>query len=275
MRSKSLAILLAATLAATALVPSCKSQYEALLDGNDVDAKYAAAFEFFNAGKYQKAAALFESLAVLTSGSERDDTVQYYWGLSNYRYQDYYTAETNFTRFLENFPRSPFAESARFFRLDCLYKSTYRYELDQVPTYNAITAISEFIVEYPDNPHIPVCNRMLLDLNERLDRKAYENARIYYKMEDYKAARVALKNVLKDDADNIYREEILYYTAMSSYKYAFLSVPSKQKERYLYFVDDYYNFVGEFPESKHRKELDALYRKVKNNETSAGASFVQ
>ncbi|MBR1869296.1 MAG: outer membrane protein assembly factor BamD [Bacteroidales bacterium] len=275
MRSKSLAILLAATLAATALVPSCKSQYEALLDGNDVDAKYAAAFEYFNAGKYQKAAALFESLAVLTSGSERDDTVQYYWGLSNYRYQDYYTAETNFTRFLENFPRSPFAESARFFRLDCLYKSTYRYELDQVPTYNAITAISEFIVEYPDNPHIPVCNRMLLDLNERLDRKAYENARIYYKMEDYKAARVALKNVLKDDADNIYREEILYYTAMSSYKYAFLSVPSKQKERYLYFVDDYYNFVGEFPESKHRKELDALYRKVKNNETSAGASFVQ
>lgn len=275
MRSKSLAILLAATLAATALVPSCKSQYEALLDGNDVDAKYAAAFEYFNAGKYQKAAALFESMAVLTSGSERDDTVQYYWGLSNYRYQDYYTAETNFTRFLENFPRSPFAESARFFRLDCLYKSTYRYELDQVPTYNAITAISEFIVEYPDNPHIPVCNRMLLDLNERLDRKAYENARIYYKMEDYKAARVALKNVLKDDADNIYREEILYYTAMSSYKYAFLSVPSKQKERYLYFVDDYYNFVGEFPESKHRKELDALYRKVKNNETSAGASSVQ
>jgi outer membrane protein assembly factor BamD len=275
MRKTSIVILTVLAFAATALVPSCKSQYEALLDGNDVEAKYAAAFEYFNAGKYQKAAALFESLAVLTSGSERDDTVQYYWGLSNYRDRDYYTAETNFNRFLENFPRSPFAESARFFRLDCLYQSTYRYELDQVPTYTAITAISEFIVEYPDNAHIPVCNRMLLDLNERLDRKAFENARIYYKMEDYKAARVALKNVLKDDADNMYREDILYYTAMSSYKYAFLSVPSKQKERYLSFVDDYYNFVGEYPESKYRKELDGLYRKVKKNETSAGAASVQ
>ena len=266
---------LLAVLLLIAGVFSCKSQYEALLDGNDVEAKYEAAFNYFNSGKYQKAAALFESLSVLTSGTERDDTVQYYWGLSNYRFKDYYTAETNFSRFLENFPRSPFAESARFFRIDCLYKNTYRYELDQTPTYSAITAISQFIVEYPDNAHIPACNRMLFDLNERLDRKAFENARIYYKMEDYKAARVALKNVLKDDADNMYREEILYYTAMSSYKFASLSVPDKQKERFLFFIDDYYNFIGEYPESAHRKELDSLYKRVKNNETSAAGASVK
>ena len=104
---------------------------------------------------------------------------------------------------------------------------------------------------------------MLEDLGERLDRKAYENAKLYYKMEDYKAARVAFKNVLKDDADNIYREEILYYSAMSSYKYAEMSVKNKQKERYMVFLDDYLNFVGEYPESSHRKELDSLYTKVK------------
>ncbi len=103
---------------------------------------------------------------------------------------------------------------------------------------------------------------MLTELNGRLDRKAYENARLYYKMEDYQAASVALKNVLKDDAENIYREDILYYIAMSSYKYAFMSVQSKQKERYLVFVDDYLNFVGEYPESEYRHELDGLYKRV-------------
>ncbi len=51
---------------------------------------------------------------------------------------------------------------------------------------------------------------MLKELNDRLDRKAYENAKLYYRMEDYKASRVAFKNILKDDAENIYREEILY-----------------------------------------------------------------
>ena len=162
---------------------SCKSEYEALLNGSDVDAKYAAAFGYFNHGKYSKAAQLFESLAVLTSGTDRDDTVQYYWGLSNYRFKDYYTAETNFTKFITNFPRSPFAEEASFLRIDCLYRSTLRYELDQVPTYNAINVISQYMVENPGNSHAAICNRMLNELNDRVDKKAYENARLYYRME--------------------------------------------------------------------------------------------
>ena len=112
---------------------SCKSQYELLLSGNDADAKYKAAFEYFNNKKYSRAASLFESLAALTSGTERDDTVRFYWGLSNYNFKDYYTAETNFQQFYESFPRSPFASQARYLRLDCLYRSTLRYELDQQP----------------------------------------------------------------------------------------------------------------------------------------------
>lgn len=249
-------------LSVAALSVSCKSQYEILLNSNDADAKYEAAFKYFNEEKYSKAASLFESLSVLTNGTERDDTVQYYWGLSNYRFKDYYTAETNFAKFAESFPRSPFASQARFLRLDCLYRSTLRYELDQSPTYTAISAINEYMSEYPDSPDIQTCRDMLDDLNKRLDTKAYEGARLYYKMEDYIAARVALRNVLKEDSENAYREDILYYIAMSSYKYAQLSVHAKQKERYLVFVDDYLNFVGELPSSPYRKELDVMYKRA-------------
>lgn len=241
---------------------SCKSQYEVLLSSGDVDAKYEAAMNYFNLKKYQKAAQLFESMAVLTSGTERDDTVQYYWGLSNYRYKDYYTAESNFARFVENFPRSPFAPEAEFYRLDCLYRATYRWELDQLPTRSCMAAIAEFIRERPDDVHIPACKDMIIDLQDRLDRKDFEAGKLYYKMEDYPAARIKLQNVLKTNADNFYREDVLYYTAMSSYHYARLSVARKQKDRYLTFVDDYLNFVGEYPESKHRSELDRLYRQV-------------
>lgn len=241
---------------------SCKSQYELLLSSNDTDAKYKAAFEYFNNKKYSRAATLFESLAALTDGTDRDDTVRFYWGLSNYNFKDYYTAETNFQQFAESYPRSPFASQARYLRLDCLYRSTLRYELDQQPTYKAMSAISEYMLEYPDNENMQVCKDMLEELGERLDRKAYEAAKLYYKMEDYLASHVAFRNVLKDDAENMYREDILYYIAMSSYKYAYLSVPSKQKERYLSFIDDYYNFIGELPDSHYRKELDAIYAKA-------------
>ncbi len=253
--------LLIATVAIAAL-SSCRTQYEMLLNSNDADAKYEAAFEYYNNGKYSKAGSLFESLSVLTNGTERDDTVRYYWGLSNYKFKDYYTAETNFSNFVESYPRSPFASEANYLRLDCLYRSTLRYELDQTPTYKAISEISAYMVENPQTPHMKVCRDMLKDLNDRLDRKAYENAKLYYKMEDYKASRVAFRNVLKEDSENIYREDILYYIAMSSYKFAHNSITSKQKERFLTFVDDYFNFIGELPESHYRKELDNVYRKA-------------
>ena len=255
-------IIIPAVLLLTAVF-ACKSAYETLLESNDTDAKYAAAFDYFNEGKYAKAAQLFESISFVTGGTARDDTVQYYWGLSNYRAKDYYTAETNFENFVRNFPRSPFAENAEFLRLDCLFRATYRYELDQTPSYKCITAISEYIINHPDSEYLSVCDKMLDDLQERLDRKAFENAYLYYKMEDYKAARVALKNVLKDNADNRYREDVLFYSAMASYKYAQMSVRSKQKERFLVFYDDYLNFVGEYPDSPRRNELDSIYKKTK------------
>lgn len=258
---KYLKILIAA-FAAFAAASACKSQYEALLNSSDADAKYEAAFEYFSSRKYNKAASLFESLSVLTAGTERDDTVRYYWGLSNYRFKDYVTAEANFGRFVESYPRSPFASEARFLRLDCLYRSTLRYELDQGPTHRAMEAISQYMLEHPNSTHLGACHEMMADLQTRLDTKAFEGARLYYHMEDYLAARVAFRNVLKDNSENLFREDILYFTAMSSYRYARLSVQKKQKERYLVFVDDYLNFIGEIPDSKYRKELDVMYKRT-------------
>lgn len=258
MRIKSVRILVAAFALACAAV-SCKSQYDIVLSSTDSDLKYRAAMKFFDEGKYLKAATLFESLSIITNGTERDDTVQYYWGLSNYRYKDYYTAESNFERFTTNYPRSPFASEARFLRIDCLYRQTLRYELDQTPTTTAMNAIGEYLREFPDSEHRGDCAAMMNELDARLDRKAYEAARLYFKMEDYLAARVAFRNILKDDSENIYREDILYYIAKSSYKYASLSYQSKQKERYLTYMDDYLNFIGEFPASPYRRELDILY----------------
>ena len=245
------------------IASSCKSQYQLVLEGSNVEAKYAMAMQLFGEGKYSRAAPLFESLSLVSAGTERDDTVQYYWGLSNYRQKDFSTAGANFDTFISHYPNSPFTETAKYYRIDCLYRDTYRWSLDQTPTYGAITSINQYLIEKPDSAHAERCKEMLADLEERLDKKAYEAAKLYYNVEDYKASGVAFRNILKDDASNIYREDILYYTAMSSYKYALLSVAAKQKERYMQFQDDYLNFISEYPESKYRKELDTLFKKLK------------
>ena len=254
--------LILAAAAVLTVLSSCKSQYDAILYGSDIPAKYKMAFELFEAKKYAKAAETFESLSMATRGTAQDDTVQFYWGLSNYRYGDYITAESNLNQFITTFPLSPFTEEAKFLRLDCLYRGTYRYELDPMPTYKAISEMDVFQIENPGSQYRERVDEMIDDLKDRLELKAYKSAWLYYHMEDYQAAHYALKNVLKDNADNRYREQVLYYTAMSAYKYAVNSIESKQRERYLVFVDDYLNILGEFPDSKYVKELEPLYEKV-------------
>ena len=226
--------------------------------------KYKTAFELFEQGKYSKSAALFESLKLAVKGTLQDDTVQFYTGLSQYRFGDMSVAESCFESFIDIFPRSPFAEQARYLYIDCLYYQTLRYELDPMPTHKALIVINQYMLENPGSQYYDECKKMVVDLEERLDKKAFEAAKLYYTIEDFKAARYALKNVLKEDADNIYREDIEYYTALSAYKYAFNSIEEKQTERYMNFTDDYYNFVGEYPQSKYRKELDHLFNKAQS-----------
>lgn len=250
------------TVIALLMGTSCKSEFETLLQGNDVAAKYDAAFAYFDAGKYSKAVSLFESLKLAVKGTAQDDTVQYYAGLANYRWGDIFTAEACFNTFIKTFPLSPFSDRANYYYIECLYQQTLRYELDQNPTYKAMDHIREYLKKHPNTEYRTNFDDMLKDLDERLDKKALEAAKVYYHTEDYKAAQYAFKNILKEDAANIYREEILYYTALSSYKYAFNSVFEKQKERYMVFADDYLNFISEFPDSDYKKELDNLSKKV-------------
>lgn len=248
-------------IAAILLTVSCKSQYEALLNSNDVQEKYDGAFMYFKAGKYSRAAELFDQLLLATRGTSKDDTVQFYLGLSNYKFGDYTIAEANFDQFISVFPRSPFTEEAKYLRIECLYGSTYRYELDQLPSYKAMQSINVFIYEYPESSHLPRMRDMLVDLQDRIDRKSFETAKLYYTIMDYKAAAYALKNVLKENADNNYREDVMYYIVAANYQYATNSVKERQKERFLTLVDEYYNFISEFPESKYRKEVDDMFQK--------------
>lgn len=240
---------------------ACTGYYDTLMRSNDFDLKYKAAFKYFDKKKFKKAAEIFESLKLISQGTPQEDTVNYYMALSNYNFGDYVTAESNFATFIDVYPRSPFTEEGEYLRIKCLYEATYRFELDQTPTRKAMTIITEFMYDNPGSKFYPECQAMMKEFMERLDRKSFESAKLYYVMEDYKAAHYAFKTVLKENSENQYREDILYYTALSSYKYALNSIRNKQKDRYLTFIDDYYNFISEYPESEKKKELDGLFTK--------------
>ncbi len=113
-------------------------------------------------------------------------------------------------------------------------------------------------------------------MREKLVEKSFMSSRLYYKLEDYKAAIVSLNNSLSDFPDSKHREDIMYMLVKSSYLLANKSVQSKQKDRYQSAVDEYYSFIAEFPDSKYKKEVDKMYEqsaKVLNINTNQNSNL--
>ena len=245
-------------IAAVLLASGCTTQYDKIVKSADYELKYQAAKDYYQSGKYERAATLFDQAAMFYRGTKQDDSLHFLLAKSYYLWGDVYTAEYYFEQFRTTFPRSPFVEEATALRIKSLYAQTHRYELDQTPTYKVLTAIEEFFYNFPATQYKEECSKIKEDLEQRLDEKQYEAARLYYHIENYKAATTALRATLKDHPESRYREEILYLLVASAYKYAENSFLHLQKDRFQAVIDEYYNFISEFPSSKYRKEVDKM-----------------
>ena len=146
----------------------------------------------------------------------------------------------------------------------CHYYMSPPPEYDQTMTTQAIIAITEFMSRYPESEHNAEFGNMLEELNQRLMQKSYMNAYTYYKVGRYKAAIVAFKNAMKRYPESPYTEQMMYYQTVSAYRLAENSVESKQEDRYLAMLDNYYSFIAAYPESKHIKELTRMSKDARN-----------
>ena len=85
---------------------------------------------------------------------------------------------------------------------------------------------------------------------------------LYYNLAEYKASIIALQNSLQEFPDTRHREELIFLLLKSNYLLAVNSVPERRVERYQDTVNQYYSFVGEFPDSPYRREADRMYREA-------------
>ena len=120
-------------------------------------------------------------------------------------------------------------------------------------------SVQEFMVRYPESEFTEEANQILENLSIKLDRKAFDSAKLYYKITAYKAAVVALDNFLKEYPSSPYAEEAAYMKIESQYEFAKESVPSKQEERYYEVVDFYQSFSDQHPESEFMRSANQIY----------------
>ena len=142
----------------------------------------------------------------------------------------------------------------------CYYLDSPRYSLDQTNTLSAMKEMQLFVNMYPTSDSVPRCNNIMDELRGKMERKAIEIGKQYYKTRRYKAAITALENVLDDYPDTRNQEEILYFIMKSYYFYALNSIDEKQDERYQQAVELYNDIMYLYPESKYQRELRTMQK---------------
>lgn len=246
------------------LFSSC-SEYQKALKSEDVAVKYEAAEKMYEAKKYSKAIRLFEQIAPAYKGKPSAEKMFYMYAQSLYLTKQYYSAGYQFESFAANYPKSQKIEEASFLGAKCYSKLSPVYSLDQIDTYKAIDKIQAFIDEYPESSYLAEANIVAKDLREKLEKKAFEVAKQYNTIEDYKSAIVALDNFMINYPGTIYKEKALYYKLDSSYKLAINSVPSKMQERLESAKTAYNNLVKLNANTEFKNKADEMLARIEND----------
>lgn len=239
---------------------SCKSKFEKLKASNDVAKKYQEAVKLYNKKEYSKALELFEDLTPRYRGREGAEDLFYYYAYANYKLKDYTSARYHFKTFADTYPNSTRAEECRFMAAYCYYLDSPLYSLDQDNTTKAIETLQLFINLYPKSERVAEASKLIQNLRDKLEEKAYANAKLYLTIGDYQSAVIAFGNALRDYPDTKYAEEMDFLTIRAQDKYAHASTEFKQEERFTQTINFVDQFAEKYPQSKFNKEA-ASYKK--------------
>jgi len=243
------------------ILASC-SKYQKIQKSQDYSLKYEKALEYYEKGDYYKCLTLFDQVMPFYRGTEEAENIAYKYAYAYYNQKEYILASFYFDRFTKTFPRSEKAEECMYMSAYCKYLDSPVYTLDQTNTKEAINDLQLFINTYPNSERVEEGNRLIDELRQKLQKKDFEIAKLYLKMEQYEAAVTSFENLLENYPDTEYKEDALFYTIKAYYYYASKSVRSKRKERYQEASDVYNLFVSLYPESKHNKDLEYMYNKA-------------
>lgn len=257
----------------TLLLSSC-GEYNKILKSTDYELKYSYAKKYFNAKQYSKSATLLEELVPIFKGTAFAEESLYLLAQSYYGQKDYQTASQYFNTYYTTYPKGEYVELARYYSGYGLYLDSPDPRLDQKQTYDAISQLQLYLEYYPQSERSAEAQKIMFELQEKLAYKELLATRLYYNLGTYmgnnfQSCVITAQNALKNYPFSKYREEFIYLMLQSKYELALVSVEEKLQGRYRDVVDEYYNYMNEFPEGKYVKQAQRFYNYASKRITDA------
>lgn len=237
---------------------SC-SEFQKIQKSEQLNVRYDAAMSYFENGDYTKAGILLEELIPIIRGKKEAEKTQFYFAYCHYYQRQLILAAYYFKNFYETYPRSEYVEKSMFMHALSLYESSPKYNLDQSDTYKALEAIQLFVNKFPQSKYLNECNELVDNLRTKLEKKAYEGAKLYSKLRRYKAAVISFSNFKNDFPNSVYNEELAYLKIEAQYNLAKISIEKKKKERMYKTIQYYENFIDLYSNSRYVKSAENIY----------------
>ena len=236
----------------------CKSAYEETLASRDIGKKEKLAFEFYEKKDYYKAGELFKSLIQDKKSGEEIEKMFFYYAMCDYLLEDFGLAAYEFERLIQKFPRGNYIEKSQYYIAMANYKKSPPYFLDQDYTYRAIESFQLFLDKYPKSELRDEVNIKVDELTNKLEYKMYRQAKLFYHMEEYKSAALALEGVVSEFPDSRHAEEIYYLISESNFRLAKKSIEYKQIDRFKKALKASGDFNSKFKESEFSERIDVI-----------------
>ena len=246
------------------LLASC-NEYQKALKSEDPAVKLEMATKMYEAKKYNKAIRIFEQIASVYRGKPESENLYFMFSQSYFKTKQYYLAGYQFESFVSSFPKSEKAQEASFLGAKSYSMLSPVYSLDQTDTTKAIEKLQAFIDTYPNSVYLAEANTIVKNLNEKLERKVFENAKGYNTISDFKSALVALDNFIADYPGTPFKEEALFYKYDSAYQLGINSVPAKMEERLNVAKVAYTNLIKFKADTKYKKQADEMLARVEKD----------
>ncbi len=243
--------------AITLALSSC-GEYQKVLSKGTPQQQYKMATNLYDTQKYNKAIRLFEKMAPFYKGKPQMERIRYMASQSYFNTKQYTLSAYHFDKFAKNYPKSSKAEEALFLAAYSNYLMSPVYSLDQEDTKKAITQMQRFISRYPDSHRIKEANKCIAELTTKLEKKAFEVAKLYYYTEDYIAAVASFDYFLKEYLGSSYKEKAMYYKCKSGYELGMKSIFSKKKTRIDNAISYCKRFMKIFPKSTYFEKVSEL-----------------
>lgn len=256
---------------------ACQSTHQKVLEGDDYGKKMEFAERYMEEGEYSRAKPMLNDLIDFYRGTEKVIELYFQYAEAQFETGNYLMASHYYQTLAETFPDSELAEKSLFRHAYSLYQVSPRPSLDQSNTRRAINAFQLFVNRHPQSDLVERSHQYMDELREKLEIKAFNNARHYYQIHDYRAAKWAFGNFLEEYPGSDRREEAEYLIFKSAYRYADKSVEEKRAERFRDAVQYYERFIERYPDSDKREEAEEMYQSAKNflnEETSRGVEEV-